>query len=338
MIAIFPGQGSQFVGMSKDLFQEFPVVKRTFEEASDSIHIAIDKLCFDGPEDKLNLTENTQPCLLTASIASFRLAQTEFDFHPKLTAGHSLGEYSALVAAGAISFTDAVNWVKKRGQAMQVAVPVGQGAMAAILNVDETQMKMLCSQAIKNALEKRAQLNPKDFLVDAWVQPANFNAPGQIVIAGSKDAVTEAIELCKQDVFSKAKAILLPVSAPFHSKLMKPAREQMQLLFDNLTPEQKPKALQCSYLPNFTAKITSETETIIPHLIEQIDHPVLWQQTMTEVLNQGYTSAIEFGPGKVLQGLNKRIAKNEKKSFDTHLLNNLDSLTKLETILKGTLS
>jgi len=324
MIALFPGQGAQHVGMGKSLYENFSTAKEAFEEASDAIHQDLKKLCFEGPESNLTLTENTQPALVTTEIAAFRCAQKEFGFKPKIVAGHSLGEYAALVAATAWDLSTAVKFVKKRGQAMQKAVPAGKGKMAALLNIDEDSVIALCKEATSIA----HQANPtSDFPI--LVEPANFNAPGQIVIAGESSAVDSALKLISDGKF-KAKAIPLAVSAPFHCKLMKPARDEMETLFKNETQKGlKMGDLICPYIPNRTARLTSEKNLILELLIEQIDHAVLWRQSIELLLSQNETSAIEFGPGKVLAGLCKRIAKNKNLDFEVKSIGDIESLKTL---------
>jgi [acyl-carrier-protein] S-malonyltransferase len=201
---IFPGQGSQYVGMGKELYENFSVAKKIFEEADDTLHLSISELCFNGPEEALKLTENTQPALLTTSIATLKVLQAEKGLIPQFTAGHSLGEYSALVGSGALTFAEAVKIVRLRGKFMQEAVPVGEGAMAAVLGMEREQVEKICEEVSSGEV----------------LTPANFNCPGQIVIAGHAKAVERAIERVKKD---GKKAVLLPVSAPFHSPLMKPA-------------------------------------------------------------------------------------------------------------------
>ena len=205
---VFPGQGSQYVGMGKELVENFSVAKEVFQEADDALHLSLSTLCFQGPEETLKLTEHTQPAVLTMSIAALRVLQSEKGIVPRLAAGHSLGEYSALVASGALSFTDAVQIVRLRGKYTQEAVPVGEGAMAAILGMEREQIEKLCEEAASGEV----------------LPPANFNCPGQIVIAGHTKAVERAIGMVKQN---GKKALLLPVSAPFHSPLMKPAGSRL---------------------------------------------------------------------------------------------------------------
>ncbi len=333
LIAVFPGQGAQFVGMGKNLHAEFKAVREIFEEASDAISVDLKKLCFDGPESDLVLTENTQPALLVTSFAAFQVARTELGFTPDAVAGHSLGEYSALVAAGSISLAQATRWVRARGQAMQKAVPPGEGTMAAVLNLEEAAIRELCSRATRLAKEK---LGPQpNSAVECTVEPANFNAPGQIVVAGSTLAVETLISLAKTDAdFKGAKALPLKVSAPFHCSLMRPARESMAALFRDTPPSMQPKAPLFPYLPNRTARLTSEPSVIFELLEEQIDHPVLWSQSVSCAISQhGARDFVEFGPGKVLQGLIKRIAPADSVRILTGV-SDTDSLRALEATLK----
>ncbi len=306
-IAFFPGQGSQHVGMAKDLYDNFRVVRELFEEASDATSLHLRRLCFEGPESDLLLTENTQPALLTASVAAFRVAETERGFVPSAVAGHSLGEYSALVAAGAFPLASAARWVRERGRAMQLAVPPGQGSMAAVMGMEDEVIAALCAAGIDAAKAKRSSGERTDVSVDCVLSPANYNAPGQTVIAGSVDAVAEAIALIKAGIFA-GKVIPLSVSAPFHCALMAPARDKMSELFSAATAAETPKALRFPYVPNRTAKLTSEASVIFELLVDQVDHTVQWKQSVAALIARGHTQAVEFGPGKVLQGLAKRIA------------------------------
>lgn len=314
-IAVFPGQGSQFVGMGKMLFEDFKIAREIFEEASDAARVNLKHLCFDGPMLDLTLTENTQPCLLAVSVAAFRVAQTELGFQPLAVAGHSLGEYSALVAAGTLSLSSAARWVKERGAAMQKAVPAGEGAMAAVMGItgdENTRITEICREATEIARTKRSRGENADLQVEALVQPANFNSPGQIVIAGSIDGVAEATALLKSKPDTlKAKVIPLTVSAPFHCALMKPARDRMQEIFGSCSTNELPKTPICPYIPNRTARITTEKGIVFELLIDQIDHPVLWSQSVATLFREFSAtkrslSFFEFGPGKVLQGLIKR--------------------------------
>jgi [acyl-carrier-protein] S-malonyltransferase len=330
LVALFPGQGSQHVGMGKDLVANFRVARDVFDEASEAIHVDLKKLCFDGPESELVLTENTQPALLVSSVAAFRVAAAEHGVTPDAVAGHSLGEYSALVAAGAIELARATSWVRARGRAMQQAVPPGQGTMAAVLGMEEEPVNRLCALATERAAAKRPGATTK-LDVDAVVEPANFNAPGQIVIAGSVDAVAEAIAILKSGEIS-GKAIPLSVSAPFHCRLMKPARERMAGIFAEAP---RPQALACSYVANRTARLSREPGVIHELLVEQIDHPVLWSQSMTGLLQSGAKSFIEFGPGRVLAGLLKRIAQPLSIEFRAAGCADAAGVSALSAFLKG---
>ncbi len=307
-VAFFPGQGSQHVGMAKELHENFKLVRELFEEASDAISVDLKRLCFDGPETDLVLTENTQPALLVSSVAAFRVAESEKGFKPSAVAGHSLGEYSALVAAGAFPLASATRWVRERGKAMQIAVPAGQGGMAALMGLEDEVIEALCSAAVEIAKAKRRDGATPDITVECALSAANYNAPGQTVVAGSADAVTEAVALVKAGDRFKGKAIPLAVSAPFHCSLMAPARERMAELFSQAKPNEKPSALRFPYVPNRTAKLTAEPSVVFELLVEQVDHPVLWRQSVATLIERNYGPAVEFGPGKVLQGLVKRIA------------------------------
>lgn len=322
MIALFPGQGAQHVGMGKGLYENFKTVKERFEEASDAIRKDLKKLCFDGPESDLTLTENTQPALVLCSVAAYQVAVEETGFRPTVAAGHSLGEYSALVAIGAIPFSTAIRWVHERGKAMQQAVPANEGGMLAVLGLEENAIQSLCSDATALARQARAA-NENSLSVDALVEPANFNAPGQIVVAGSKDALEQVSLLASGSIgdpsasYRQAKSVKvlpLPVSAPFHCRLMAPARDRMAEVFSHAKAAEHPKAFLCPYVPNRTARPSSEASLVFELLVEQIDHPVLWSQSMMGLLERAksdpsFSTAVEFGPGKVLQGLLKRIAK-----------------------------
>ena len=337
IFAVFPGQGSQHVGMGKELYTQFSVARETFEEASDAIKVDLKTLCFDGPDSDLVLTENTQPCLLTASVAAFRVAERELGFKPHAVAGHSLGEYSALVAAHSLDLATAVSWVRQRGVAMQRAVPAGEGSMAAILNLEDAQVEHLCKMATQSAQAKRATLSaeasPK---VPALVSPANFNAPGQVVIAGSVDGVEEAIQFVKSDSnFAGGRAIPLPVSAPFHCQLMGPARNQMAEIFARATQAQKPRTPTYPYVPNRTARLCQEPNLILELLVDQVDHPVLWKQSVTTLLESEFSTAVEFGPGKVLSGLIKRIASQTSFKCSQSSVNDLASMKALENLVKA---
>lgn len=292
---MFPGQGSQFVGMGKSLVENFPVAKQLFEEANDALHFDLKKLCFDGPESDLKLTHITQPAILTHSVAAFRVLSAETPLKPDYVAGHSLGEYSALVAANSLSFADAVRLVNKRGQFMQEAVPVGTGAMAAMIGGTEPNVKSLCETAAKTT--------------GKICEMANFNGGGQIVVSGHKEAVEEAVRLAGADpAFAVSKAVLLQVSAPFHSSLMKRAEENMRGLLE----QTKISAPFCPYIANVDAKVYSDASGIMPRLLAQICGSVRWEQSMMQLGGLEVTEALEIGPGKVLSGLMRRINREVK--------------------------
>jgi [acyl-carrier-protein] S-malonyltransferase len=291
---IFPGQGSQHVGMGKEFFDNFRVAKEVFEEADEALRFSISSLCFQGPQEALNLTENTQPAVLTMSIAALRVLQSEKGITPHLTAGHSLGEYSALVASGALNFADAVQMVRLRGRFMQEAVPVGEGAMAAILGMEREQIEKLCEEVSSGEV----------------LTPANFNCPGQIVIAGHSKAVERAIDRVKQD---GKKAVLLPVSAPFHSPLMKPAGERLEKALEGITVED----LKVPVVTNVEAEINTSKQRVKGLLVAQVSSPVRWEESILRMTGDGIDQVFEIGPGKVLSGLMRRInPKVETKNLE----------------------
>lgn len=329
----FPGQGSQSVGMGKDFYSEFPIAKQTFEEASDALKLDLKKLCFEGPESDLTLTENAQPAILTTSIACYRVAQSTFGFKGHLYLGHSLGEYSALVAAEAFSFSQAVIWVRERGLAMQKAVPVGEGTMAAILGAEDSQLEEWCKEATQLAQHKRKtetvlKTDKLPYTVPATVEAANYNAPGQIVVSGSVDAVEALEKLITEKNIRGVMAKRLPVSAPFHCSLMLPARKRMEQLFQESKNQLQP--LKTAYIPNRTARATQEVSVVTELLAEQVDHSVLWKQSMETLFNQPCSMGFEFGPGKILQGLAKRIAKTRNTTFEMFGVYDLESLKAAE--------
>jgi [acyl-carrier-protein] S-malonyltransferase len=295
VVALFPGQGSQSLGMGKSLYENFKEAKLIFEEASDFSKIDLKKLCFDGDEATLALTEFTQPALLTVSTAAFRVAMKEVSISPVAVAGHSLGEYSALVAAGAIPLSTAIQMVHERGKAMQSAVPVGVGGMTAVLGLSDEAVLMLTLKAGKATNET--------------IVPANFNAPSQVVISGTTTALMKADELLRDDPeFKGAKSIRLPVSAPFHSPLMAPATLHLRSVFDALGFQQA-EHLLFPIVPNSTARMHQEPSAVRELLLDQMESPVLWKQSMDTFRRNQWTTFIEFGPGKVLQGLGKRTSK-----------------------------
>jgi len=281
---IFPGQGSQYVEMGKEFHDQFRAAREVFEEADDTLRFSISKLCFQGPEEELKLTENTQPAILTTSIATFKVFQTEKGINPQFAAGHSLGEYSALVASGALSFAEAVQTVRLRGKFMQEAVPVGEGAMAAILGMEREDVEKLCEEVAAGEI----------------LSPANFNCPGQIVIAGHSNAVQRAIERVKQE---GKRAVLLPVSAPFHSPLMKPAGARLERALEEITV----RDLNVPVVTNVEAEINTSKDRVKPLLVAQVSSPVRWEESMRRMIKEGIEQVLEIGPGKVLSGLMKRI-------------------------------
>ncbi|GAB4295213.1 MAG: ACP S-malonyltransferase [Desulfuromonadia bacterium] len=285
---IFPGQGSQHAGMGRDLFENFAVARHIFEEADDALGMKLSTLCFEGPDEELKLTANTQPAILTVSIAALRVLQTETGLEPLFAAGHSLGEYSALVAAGALTFADAVRTVRARGTFMQEAVPVGVGSMAAMLSVPADELSAICAEAAEGEV----------------VSPANFNAPGQIVIAGHATAVSRAIEIAKGRGYRKA--MLLPVSAPFHCLLMKPAADRLAQVLDQIPVS----PLDFPVVTNVDARPNSDHARVVPLLVQQVCSPVLWEQSVSGMIGEGVTRFVEIGPGAVLSGLVKRISKD----------------------------
>jgi len=283
---VFPGQGSQSVGML-NAFSDRAVVRETLQEASDALGQDIGKLIAEGPAEELNLTTNTQPVMLTAAYAMYRAWREAGGAAPALVAGHSLGEYTALVAAGALSFRDAVPLVRFRAQAMQTAVPVGVGAMAAILGLDDETVRAVCAEAARESA--------------GVVEAVNFNAPAQVVIAGHKAAVEKACELAKAK--GAKRALPLPVSAPFHSSLLQPASDRLREYLASVDV----KVPQIPVVNNVDVAIVSEPAAIKDALVRQAAGPVRWVECVQAIAKQGVTHLIECGPGKVLAGLTKRI-------------------------------
>ena len=281
---VFPGQGSQAVGMMHG-FTDTPVVRETFEEASSTLGQDFWKLVAEGPAEDLNATVNTQPVMLTAACAIYRAWQQAGAPAPALVAGHSLGEYTALVAAGVITFADALPLVRFRAQAMQEAVPVGTGAMAAILGLDDDAVRAACAEAAQGEV----------------VEAVNFNAPSQVVIAGHKGAVERAAAAAKAR--GAKRAIMLPVSAPFHSSLLKPAAERLQVRMQELDF----RAPKIAVVNNVDVAIANDPALIKDALARQACNPVRWVETIQSFAAQGVTHVVECGPGKVLAGMTKRI-------------------------------
>lgn len=318
---IFPGQGSQALGMGKFLFDEFQIARATFEEASDALSLDLKRLCFNGSEQELALTENTQPALLTTSVATARVLSTTIGLKPTATAGHSIGEYASFVTGNVINFADAVRAVRSRGKFMQSAVPVGEGGMTATLGLDEAQVNFLCQWAEKNSGHKP-------------VNPANFNCDGQIVISGNLRALNWLKDNFKSEIFSenglteprRAKLIPLQVSAPFHCDLMKPAEENMRVFLNAIQ-------FQNSALPiyqNYHAQAETESAKLKENLIKQISGSVKWTQSMLAMKQAGYKRFIECGHGTVLKGLLKKI----DPEFEVFSTQNLDDLKLIEAAQK----
>ncbi len=284
---IFPGQGSQAVGMGKALYDGFPEAKAVFDAADDALHEKLSTLCFEGPDEALKLTANTQPAILTVSVAAHAVFAKRSGVVPAFVAGHSLGEYSALVAAGALSLGDAVKSVRARGTFMQEAVPQGVGAMSAVLGLAPEKVAGICAQAAQGEV----------------VAPANFNEPSQTVIAGHAGAVARAGELLKA---AGAKRVLpLPVSAPFHCALMQPVVPRLQAVLEGVHFS----APACPVITNVEAAPNSDASRIAPLLLSQVTGSVRWIECVQALEKNGVTRVVELGPGKVLSGLVKRIAK-----------------------------
>jgi [acyl-carrier-protein] S-malonyltransferase len=285
---VFPGQGSQHVGMGKDLCDQFAVARNIFAEADEALGFSLSKLCFSGPDPELKLTENTQPAILTASVAALRVLESETALRPDFAAGHSLGEYSALICAGAFSFMDAIKVVRQRGRFMQEAVPEGVGSMAVVLGLEMDQVRALCADASGGEV----------------VAPANYNGGGQIVIAGAKSAVARAVALARE---RGAKRVMdLPVSAPFHCELMRPAAERLSQALASV----RLQPLSLGVVTNVEAEINQDPARVKSLLTEQAVRPVRWEESVRKLEALGCRRILEVGPGKVLKGLIKRISSS----------------------------
>ena len=288
---LFPGQGSQAAGMGKELASNHVIARRTFEEADTALGYCLSKLCFEGPDEQLRLTEITQPAILTVSVAAARVL-AESGIRPSFVAGHSLGEYSAHVAAGTISFADAVRTVRNRGKYMQEAVPVGVGTMAAILALSIEKVREACTQAVAG--------HPGQVC-----EPANINSSGQVVISGSKEAVERAAELCKK--MGAKRAVMLPVSAPFHCSLMQPAQDRLAADLHAITFHTPEIPVLC----NVEATPVRDANKSRDTLIRQVTGAVQWESSMRALIAQGATRFVEAGPGAVLTGLLRQIDKSQ---------------------------
>ncbi len=317
--AIFPGQGSQHAGMGKFLFDNFQDARVIFEEASDAIKFDLKKLCFSGSDEDLALTKNTQPALLVVSTATFRVLAQLTDIAPVAAAGHSIGEYAALTTAGVIDFADAVRAVRRRGEAMQDAVPVGQGAMAAIMGLTPEQVVTLCEWTQTQSGQKP-------------LEPANFNCPGQIVISGRATAIewlqAHVAQVKEQlpELPPRMKVIPLKVSAPFHCTMMKPAEQIMRQYLE----QTKFHNARFAVVQNFTALPVTDGSVLRENLVRQISAPVRWIECVQKLKSLGATRAIEFGCGKVLSGLVKKI----DSEIETFNLNSLEDVKLVEGLFK----
>ena len=289
---LFPGQGSQAVGMGKELAENYPAARQTFEEADEALGYKLSKLCFEGPETELRLTEITQPAILTVSIAALRVLQTHIP-KPGYVAGHSLGEYSAHVASGTVSFADAVRTVRNRGKYMQEAVPVGVGTMAAILGMEIAKVVAICQEAAQGEV----------------CEPANINSPEQIVISGNTAAVELAVKLASQG--GAKKAVLLPVSAPFHCSLMKPAQDRLEADLNALNMQKPVYPVAC----NADAELVTDDLRARDTLVRQVTGAVKWEQCVRLLIAHGVDTFIEVGPGKVLWGLMRQIDRSKTSLY-----------------------
>lgn len=313
---LFPGQGSQHPGMGRFLYENFKSAQLRFEQASDTLKTDFKKLCFSGSEEDLQLTKNTQPSLLLVSTVTHEIVSEVSGIRPTMVAGHSVGEYAALVAADVLDFEPALKAVRTRGEAMQEAVPLGEGAMCAVMGVSDAQARELCA-----LVEKHSGLKP--------LEPANFNSPGQVVISGNSRAVEWMQTHFKKELLSepptRIRFIPLKVSAPFHCSLMKPAEDRMrdvltQIIFRNA---------KIPVVQNFTAEVTTEASSLRENLVRQISAPVLWTQCVEKLHENGITRFIELGSGKVLSGLVKKIDSEKLQTFN---LNSIEDLKALEQL------
>ena len=285
---VFPGQGSQYVGMGRDLYEGFEEVRRVFERASEVLNYSVSDLCFNGPKEELDRTTKTQPCILTVSYGIYRILESR-GIRPALVAGHSLGEYTAITVAGVMDFEDALRITQKRGEFMQEAVPEGKGLMAAIIGLERDKVNEICSK-----------------ISSGYVSPANYNCPGQIVIAGERDAVREAMRLA--DEAGARKAVPLAVSAPSHCRLMEGASERLSSLLDTVTL----KPAKIPIVNNADARILKNPDEIKDSLVRQLHNPLLWEDSIRVMIENGVDTFVEVGPKTVLSGLIKRIDKSVK--------------------------
>ncbi|MFW5647820.1 MAG: ACP S-malonyltransferase [Candidatus Alkaliphilus sp. MAG34] len=309
---VFPGQGAQYVGMGKDFYDNFLVAKTIFEEASEEINIDMTRLCFEDPKNELTKTENTQPSILTVSIAILKVLE-EMGIDCDITAGLSLGEYASLVKSNVFSFGDAVKLVQKRGRYMQNEVPIGVGTMAAILGLDREKVR-LCIEDSKQ---------------HGTVEAANYNCPGQIVISGEVNAVEAAVKKAKE--IGAKKAVLLPVSAPFHCSLLKGAGKKLQKDLEQLNINDP----EVPIVTNVDAKIISFGSEVIPSLVNQVSKSILWEDSVLLMINKGVRTFIEVGPGKILSSLIKRTAGAAAAEVNIYNVENVDDFKQLLKVKLG---
>jgi [acyl-carrier-protein] S-malonyltransferase len=306
---VFPGQGSQYVGMGKEICEQYPIARKVYRQGDEQLDRLLSQLCFYGPEEELRLTANTQPAILITSAAILKVLELE-GIRPDYTAGHSLGEYTALVAAGSLTIPEAVRLVRQRGIFMQEAVPPGQGTMAAIIGLSIAEVQAVCAEIAGDGAEV--------------VEPANFNCPGQVAIAGYVGAVQRAMELAKER--GAKRVVNLSVSGPFHSSLLQPASCRLAEVLEEVL-------ISRPWVPvvsNYTAGFTDDPQEIKENLVNQVCHAVLWQHSIEKLLAEGVTSFIEIGPGKVLSGLIKKIDKD----VEMYNIEDRESLTKTVLSLK----
>lgn len=306
---VFPGQGAQYIGMGKEIFENFPIARHTYEEASDEIKMDLSKLSFQGPEDELLKTENTQPAILATSVAILRVLEAE-GFDCSMAAGLSLGEYTSLVKANVISFKDSISIVKKRGRYMQEEVAPGIGAMAAIIGLSREEVQLSIARS-------------KEYGI---IEAANFNSPGQIVISGEIKAVEHAISLCKQ--VGAKRAVILPVSAPFHSSLIKGAGEKLKKDLELITINDP----EIAVVSNVNAQILKSKAQVIPSLVKQVSNSVLWEDSINLMLDKDINTFIEIGPGKTLSSFIKRIAKTKDKKVNIYNVEDMKSFTVISKV------
>ncbi|CEJ74786.1 malonyl coa-acyl carrier protein transacylase [[Clostridium] sordellii] len=306
---VFPGQGAQYVGMANDIYNNDDIARKVIDEAEKSIGVELKRIMFEGSDEELSKTENTQPAIVTHSIALFKSLKDKVNLKYDACLGLSLGEYSALVAADAIEFQDAVSVVKKRGKYMQESVPLGKGAMAAILGLDRDKVKKVI-----------------DEVNDGIVEVANYNSPGQIVISGEVDAIKNSINIFKEN--GAKRAVLLNVSAPFHSSMLEPAGVKLKKELDSI----KLKKCNVSVVSNVNARFYKENYKDL--LIEQVSSSVLWEDSIEKLIDEGFDTFIEIGPGKTLKGFIKKISSRKKSETNVYNIENMESMNEFIEIYK----